>query len=151
MVTDKWKSDVRDEKGFSGGGTWVAQSVKGSTLDFGSGHYLRVVSPCVGLYVGCRVCLGFSAPPHLPSLPHLLKEKGGFSGEMSFELRLAMERWGDSIPGRGNRKYKSLRTGTNLESWRKIQFATVAHEERKGMEGPDHTGVCRQYSVGIWF
>ena len=43
-------------------GTWVAQLVKGPTLDFGSGHDLmvRVIEPHVSLCARCGACLEFS-------------------------------------------------------------------------------------------
>jgi len=56
-------------------GTWVAQSFKHPTLDFGSGHDLRVMrssptwSPTWGSILGVEPCLRFSLPLPLP--PHL--------------------------------------------------------------------------------
>jgi len=41
-------------------GTQVAQLVKRLTLDFGSGHNVRVVEPHVRLHIGCGTCLRFS-------------------------------------------------------------------------------------------
>ena len=40
----------------------MAQSVKGLTLDFGSGHDLTVgeFEPHIGLHAECGTCLGFS-------------------------------------------------------------------------------------------
>ena len=69
-------------------GAWVAQSTKRPTLDFGSGHDLRVGRPSpawggVGgaVCAGCGACLRFSlfAPP-IPSLKKKKKdEKNGRS------------------------------------------------------------------------
>ena len=48
-----WKENGKKEglKEEARRGTWVAQSVKHPTLDFGSGHDLRVheTEPCTGL------------------------------------------------------------------------------------------------------
>ena len=52
-------------------GAWMAQLVKHPTLDFGSGHDLRVceIDPCIGLYADSGACFGFfpslsaTAPP----------------------------------------------------------------------------------------
>jgi len=51
-------------------GGWVAQLVGRLTLDFGSGHDLRVVEIELrfGLYTGCGACLGFSLSLCAPSL-----------------------------------------------------------------------------------
>jgi len=51
-------------------GAWVAQSVKCPTLDFRSGHDLRVVrsSPVSGSTLGHRACSRFSLA-HSPSIP----------------------------------------------------------------------------------
>ena len=60
-------------------GTWVAQSVKQSTLDLGSGCDVTVceIASCIRLYGGwCGVCLGFYPfLSHCPSLPPSLSLK----------------------------------------------------------------------------
>ena len=45
-------------------GTWVAQSVKHQTLDFGSGHDLTVCGfePCIGLYAVSMLGIVSSLP-----------------------------------------------------------------------------------------
>ena len=61
-----FENDFRD--------AWVAQLVKRPTLDFGSGHDLKVVrsNPVLGLWTGCGACLRL-----ILSLPGLL---GGLVG-----------------------------------------------------------------------
>ena len=56
------------------GGTWVAQSVKHPTLDFGLGHDLTVggIEPHVGLYADSSEPAWVSLSPFLP-LPLSLK------------------------------------------------------------------------------
>ena len=52
------KFDLTREKGAPG---WFSR-LSLPTLDFGSGHDLRIVglSPTIGLHAGCETCLGFS-------------------------------------------------------------------------------------------
>ena len=56
--------------------TWVARSVKHQTLDFGSGHDLRVVglSPASGSMLSVSL-LGILSPPPLSSLALSLPQK----------------------------------------------------------------------------
>ena len=53
-------------------GDWVAQLVKQLTLDFGSGHDLRVVrsSPTLGFALSMEPAWD-SLSPHLPLLTHV--------------------------------------------------------------------------------
>ena len=63
-------------------GTWVAQSLKRLTLDFGSGHDLRVreIEPLLGSMLTARRLLGIlslpfaPAPPPIPSPAHSLSQ-----------------------------------------------------------------------------
>lgn len=57
------------QKMFNQRGTWVAQSIRHLTLNFGLGHDLRDVrlDPHTGLHTGCGLCLRFSLP--LPLQP----------------------------------------------------------------------------------
>ena len=54
-------------------GAWVAQSVKLPTLDFGSGHDIRVheITPSCALYWWHRACLAFSLSSSI-SAPSLI-------------------------------------------------------------------------------
>lgn len=50
-----------------------------------------------------------------------MTDEGDFSEEVAFELRPGKMRE-QNIPGRENRKYKGLGTGTSLEYLKKIQL-----------------------------
>ena len=77
-------------------GTWVDQSVKCPTLDFHSGHDLRIVRSCVGLHTEYGTCLRFSlslSAPHelILSLSYSLKEekkKCPFTGFVVWRLQV---------------------------------------------------------------
>ena len=51
-IPQPWDHDLSKNQEWDEQGTWVAQSLKDPTLDFGSHHDLMVheIKPCVGLH-----------------------------------------------------------------------------------------------------